>query len=100
MVICHSFPANSESWKSGCGSGSPGRLLCGTSARPHAPSYPPARDGFADNGAIDLRTNICTSKPSDQIGTTPPIVVNNRRIIGERIIDNVNRYIPSGVVHI
>lgn len=56
--------------------------------------------GFADNGAIDLRTNICTSKPSDQIGTTPPIVVNNRRIIGERIIDNVNRYIPSGVVHI
>ena len=39
-----------------------------------------------------------TSKPSDQIGTTPPVVVNNRLIIGERIIDNVNRDIPSGVV--
>ena len=53
---------------------------------------------FANGGAIDLRTNMGTSKPSDQIGTTPPVVVNNRLIIGERIIDNVNRDIPSGVV--
>ena len=53
---------------------------------------------FADGGAIDLRANMGTSKPSDQIGTTPPVVVNNRLIIGERIIDNVNRDIPSGVV--
>ena len=53
---------------------------------------------FANGGAIDLRTNMGTSKPSDQIGTTPPVVVNSRLIIGERIIDNVNRDIPSGVV--
>jgi quinoprotein glucose dehydrogenase len=53
---------------------------------------------FANRGAIDLRTNMGTSKPSDQIGTTPPVVINNRLIIGERIIDNVNRDIPSGVV--
>jgi quinoprotein glucose dehydrogenase len=53
---------------------------------------------FANGGAIDLRSNMGTSKPSDQIGTTPPVVVNNRLIIGERIIDNVNRDIPSGVV--
>ena len=53
---------------------------------------------FAENGAINLRENMGTSKPSDQIGTTPPVVVNGRLIIGERIIDNVNRNIPSGVV--
>ena len=54
--------------------------------------------GFADKGSIDLRANMGPSRPSDQIGTTPPIVVNGRLIIGERIIDNVNRDIPSGVV--
>ncbi|MHC9419619.1 membrane-bound PQQ-dependent dehydrogenase, glucose/quinate/shikimate family [Sphingomonas citri] len=53
---------------------------------------------FGQNGAIDLRANMGVSKPSDQIGTTPPVVVNGRLIIGERITDNVNRDIPSGVV--
>jgi len=53
---------------------------------------------FANKGAIDLRANMGASTPSDQIATTPPIVVNNRLIVGERIIDNVNRDIPSGVV--
>lgn len=53
---------------------------------------------FADNGSIDLRANMGVSTPSDQIATTPPVVVNNRLIVGERIVDNVNRDIPSGVV--
>lgn len=53
---------------------------------------------FGQSGAIDLRANMGVSKPSDQIGTTPPVVVNGRLIIGERITDNVNRDIPSGVV--
>lgn len=53
---------------------------------------------FGQGGAIDLRANMGTSRPSDQIGTTPPVVVNGRLIIGERITDNVNRDIPSGVV--
>ena len=54
--------------------------------------------GFGQNGSIDLRQNMGASKSSDQIGTSPPIVVNGRLIIGERITDNVNRNIPSGVV--
>jgi len=53
---------------------------------------------FAQNGSIDLRANMGVSKASDQIGTSPPMVVNGRLIIGERITDNVNRNIPSGVV--
>lgn len=53
---------------------------------------------FAQNGFIDLRTNMGLSGPADQISTSPPIVANGRLIIGERIIDNVNRNIPSGVV--
>ena len=53
---------------------------------------------FGDNGAIDLRVNMGVSAPSDQISTSPPVVVNGRLIIGERIIDNLNRDIPSGVV--
>ncbi|MBB3347672.1 membrane-bound PQQ-dependent dehydrogenase, glucose/quinate/shikimate family [Sphingomonas sp. BK069] len=53
---------------------------------------------FGQGGAIDLRANMGVSKPSDQIGTTPPVVVDGRLIIGERITDNVNRDIPSGVV--
>ena len=53
---------------------------------------------FADNGSIDLRANMGVSTPSDQIATTPPVVVNGRLIVGERIVDNVNRNIPSGVV--
>ena len=53
---------------------------------------------FGQNGSIDLRANMGVSKASDQIGTSPPMVVNGRLIIGERITDNVNRNIPSGVV--
>ncbi|WP_423323539.1 membrane-bound PQQ-dependent dehydrogenase, glucose/quinate/shikimate family [Sphingomonas sp. 4RDLI-65] len=53
---------------------------------------------FGQNGSIDLRENMGVSTPSDQIGTSPPVVVNGRLIIGERIVDNVNRNIPSGVV--
>ena len=53
---------------------------------------------FGQGGAIDLRANMGVSKPSDQIGTTPPVVAGGRLIIGERITDNVNRDIPSGVV--
>lgn len=53
---------------------------------------------FGENGSIDLRENMGLSTPSDQIGTSPPVVVNGRLIIGERIVDNVNRNIPSGVV--
>jgi quinoprotein glucose dehydrogenase len=53
---------------------------------------------FGENGSIDLRANMGVSNASDQIGTSPPIVVNGRLIIGERITDNVNRNIPSGVV--
>ncbi|USR01784.1 membrane-bound PQQ-dependent dehydrogenase, glucose/quinate/shikimate family [Sphingomonas aerolata] len=54
--------------------------------------------GFGQNGSIDLRANMGLSNVSDQIGTSPPMVVNGRLIIGERITDNVNRNIPSGVV--
>ncbi len=53
---------------------------------------------FGQNGSIDLRDNMGVSNASDQIGTSPPMVVNGRLIIGERITDNVNRNIPSGVV--
>ncbi|WP_380783930.1 membrane-bound PQQ-dependent dehydrogenase, glucose/quinate/shikimate family [Sphingomonas sp. R86520] len=53
---------------------------------------------FGQNGSIDLRANMGLSNASDQIGTSPPVVVNGRLIIGERITDNVNRNIPSGVV--
>ena len=53
---------------------------------------------FGQNGSIDLRANMGVSNASDQIGTSPPMVVNGRLIIGERITDNVNRNIPSGVV--
>ncbi len=38
------------------------------------------------------------SGPADQISTSPPVVANGRLIVGERIVDNVNRNIPSGVV--
>ena len=54
--------------------------------------------GFGTNGAIDLRANMGVSHPADQISTSPPVVANGRLIIGERIVDNVNRDIPSGVV--
>jgi quinoprotein glucose dehydrogenase len=53
---------------------------------------------FGQNGSIDLRANMGVTNASDQIGTSPPMVVNGRLIIGERITDNVNRNIPSGVV--
>lgn len=53
---------------------------------------------FGENGSIDLRANMGVSHAADQISTSPPMVVNNRLIIGERITDNVNRDIPSGVV--
>ena len=53
---------------------------------------------FGRGGAIDLRENMGVSKAADQIGTSPPVVVNDRLILGERITDNVNRDIPSGVV--
>ncbi len=54
--------------------------------------------GFGTNGSIDLREHMGVSHPADQISTSPPVVANNRLIIGERIVDNVNRDIPSGVV--
>ena len=56
--------------------------------------------GFGKNGQgyIDLRENMGVSGPADQISTSPPVVTNGRLIIGERIVDNVNRNIPSGVV--
>lgn len=54
--------------------------------------------GFGTNGAIDLRQNMGVSGPADQISTSPPVVANGRLIVGERIVDNVNRNIPSGVV--
>ncbi|QJU59233.1 membrane-bound PQQ-dependent dehydrogenase, glucose/quinate/shikimate family [Sphingomonas sp. AP4-R1] len=53
---------------------------------------------FGTNGAIDLRANMGVSRAADQIGTSPPVVANGRLILGERITDNVNRDIPSGVV--
>ncbi|WP_322964913.1 membrane-bound PQQ-dependent dehydrogenase, glucose/quinate/shikimate family [Sphingomonas fuzhouensis] len=54
--------------------------------------------GFGTNGAIDLRQSMGVSGPADQISTSPPVVANGRLIVGERIVDNVNRNIPSGVV--
>ena len=54
--------------------------------------------GFGQGGGIDLRANMGVSRPADQIGTSPPVVVGNRLIVGERIIDNLDRNIPSGVV--
>ena len=53
---------------------------------------------FGQGGSVDLRANMGVSHAADQIGTSPPMVVNNRLIVGERIVDNVNRNIPSGVV--
>ena len=53
---------------------------------------------FANNGAINLRENMGHSGVADQISTSPPVVANGRLIIGERIVDNENRDIPSGVV--
>ena len=53
---------------------------------------------FAQNGFINLRESMGVSGPADQISTSPPVVANGRLIIGERITDNVNRNIASGVV--
>lgn len=54
--------------------------------------------GFGSSGYIDLRAQMGVSHPADQIGTSPPVVVNDRLIIGERIIDNLNLDIAGGVV--
>lgn len=59
---------------------------------------PCAGFGEGGRGYIDLRANMGVSGPADQISTSPPIVANGRLIVGERIVDNVNRNIPSGVV--
>ena len=53
---------------------------------------------FGDNGAINLRDNMGTSKRAWQISTSPPIVADGRLIIGERIIDNLAVDEPAGVV--
>ena len=59
---------------------------------------PCAGFGKGGQGYIDLRENMGVSGPSDQISTSPPVIANGRLIIGERITDNINRDIPSGVV--
>lgn len=56
--------------------------------------------GFGKNGAgyIDLRDQMGASPASFQLSTSPPVVANNRLIIGERIVDNVGVHEPAGVV--
>ncbi|HEX6978742.1 MAG TPA: membrane-bound PQQ-dependent dehydrogenase, glucose/quinate/shikimate family [Alphaproteobacteria bacterium] len=54
--------------------------------------------GFAKNGYIDLTENMGDSPAGFTISTSPPMVVNDRVIIGSRIRDNRAVDEPSGVV--
>jgi quinoprotein glucose dehydrogenase len=53
---------------------------------------------FANNGYIDLRDNMGPSPRAMQISTSPPVVANDRLVIGERIIDNLGILEAGGVV--
>ncbi|MEG3148206.1 membrane-bound PQQ-dependent dehydrogenase, glucose/quinate/shikimate family [Sphingomonas sp. RT2P30] len=53
---------------------------------------------FGQAGYIDLRDNMGASPAAWQISTSPPVVSNDRLIIGERIIDNKAVNEPAGVV--
>lgn len=54
--------------------------------------------GFGKDGFINQLENLGSSPPGFTISTSPPLVINNRMIIGSRIRDNQALDEPSGVV--
>ncbi|MCC2976530.1 membrane-bound PQQ-dependent dehydrogenase, glucose/quinate/shikimate family [Sphingomonas sp. PL-96] len=53
---------------------------------------------FGNNGAVDLRDQTGTWPPGWQVSTSTPLVINDRLVIGSRVIDNMSTNAPSGVV--
>ncbi|WP_312857025.1 membrane-bound PQQ-dependent dehydrogenase, glucose/quinate/shikimate family [Novosphingobium chloroacetimidivorans] len=53
---------------------------------------------FGRDGAVDLRDQTGTWPPGWQVSTSTPLVLNDRLVIGSRVIDNMTTNAPSGVV--
>jgi quinoprotein glucose dehydrogenase len=54
--------------------------------------------GFGKDGFINQLENLGSSPPGFTISTSPPLIINNRMIVGSRIRDNQAVDEPSGVV--
>lgn len=54
--------------------------------------------GFGNKGAVDLRDQTGTWPAGWQVSTSTPLVMNDRLVVGSRVIDNMSTDEPSGVV--
>lgn len=54
--------------------------------------------GFGDKGSVDLRDQTGVWPKGYQISTSAPLVMNDRLVIGSRVIDNISTNMASGVV--
>ncbi|MBD8491695.1 glucose/quinate/shikimate family membrane-bound PQQ-dependent dehydrogenase [Pseudomonas syringae] len=55
-------------------------------------------EGFGNQGAVDLTTNIGSFAPGGYYSTSPPAVTKDLVVIGGHVTDNVSVDEPSGVI--
>lgn len=55
-------------------------------------------ESFGNKGVVDLRDQTGTWPSGWQVSTSTPLVMNDRLVIGSRVIDNMTTKAPSGLV--